>query len=411
MPDNRIFSTQNHSIMKGNLFLGMGRGSVGDVVFSRVNGQQTARARNRKPNNPRTQSQMVQRSRFAYISKFYAHASKAFFKFAFENKKSIESDYNAFMSANIGITPFATKQMVANPNTPFFGPFMLTSGSLPSVDDDISVSNGSLFLKWQYANYDVTIADLSASMLEDNGWMRPNDIVTLVLINASSTSSAVETLGEAVSHDGLSFDNSIAPAWKIVQFRIDTTNTASLTAIGFTLGGTSSARTISIAGNGSEISGGVFVVSRQSSEGLKVTTSHIVLQDTAMVAYNVGLADAWAEYCAVSWQANEDAILEGSLAQDGRIRITGTNIVFPATTLQIAGKSVEFSSPVTLGQLESHFVLYDTEGAKATLSSSAGILYIYADGDTFNDVTIDGNKITFGTGSSSGPTFSRIAWE
>lgn len=46
---------------KGNLFLGQGRGAVGDVVFTRVNGEQVARARNRHPKNPKTVIQLLQR--------------------------------------------------------------------------------------------------------------------------------------------------------------------------------------------------------------------------------------------------------------------------------------------------------------------------------------------------------------
>lgn len=46
---------------KDNLFLGFARGKVGDVVFSRVNGEQVARARNRAPKNPRSVLQLSQR--------------------------------------------------------------------------------------------------------------------------------------------------------------------------------------------------------------------------------------------------------------------------------------------------------------------------------------------------------------
>ena len=46
---------------KGNLFLGFGRGKVGDIVFSHVNGEQVTRARNRAPRNPQTPLQLVQR--------------------------------------------------------------------------------------------------------------------------------------------------------------------------------------------------------------------------------------------------------------------------------------------------------------------------------------------------------------
>ena len=46
---------------KGNLFLGFARGKVGDVVFSRANGEQLTRARNRAPRNPQSALQMLQR--------------------------------------------------------------------------------------------------------------------------------------------------------------------------------------------------------------------------------------------------------------------------------------------------------------------------------------------------------------
>lgn len=46
---------------KGNLFLGYGRGKVGDVVFSRQNDEQVTRARNRAPRNPQSPLQMLQR--------------------------------------------------------------------------------------------------------------------------------------------------------------------------------------------------------------------------------------------------------------------------------------------------------------------------------------------------------------
>lgn len=46
---------------KGNLFLGFGRGKVGDVVFTRIAGEQVARARNRSPKNPQTPIQLLQR--------------------------------------------------------------------------------------------------------------------------------------------------------------------------------------------------------------------------------------------------------------------------------------------------------------------------------------------------------------
>lgn len=57
---------------KDNLFLGFGRGTVGDVVFYRQGGQQVARARNRAPKNPQTALQLLQRVVLKTSSMAYA---------------------------------------------------------------------------------------------------------------------------------------------------------------------------------------------------------------------------------------------------------------------------------------------------------------------------------------------------
>lgn len=57
---------------KGNLFLGFGRGSVGDVVLYHKDGEQIARARNRKPANPQTALQLLQRVVLKTSSMAYA---------------------------------------------------------------------------------------------------------------------------------------------------------------------------------------------------------------------------------------------------------------------------------------------------------------------------------------------------
>lgn len=46
---------------KDNLFLGFGRGKLGDLVMYRQNGTQITRARNRSPKNPQTALQLLQR--------------------------------------------------------------------------------------------------------------------------------------------------------------------------------------------------------------------------------------------------------------------------------------------------------------------------------------------------------------
>lgn len=84
---------------KGNLFQGMGRGKVGDVVFSRLNGQQVSRVRNRNPKNPRTNAQLYQRAIMATVMQAYS-AGMAIFDHSFQGKEVGAQNQRRFMSLN-----------------------------------------------------------------------------------------------------------------------------------------------------------------------------------------------------------------------------------------------------------------------------------------------------------------------
>lgn len=85
---------------KGNLFLGFGRGKLGDSVFYRKHGEQAFRARNRRPQNPNTNPQLVQRAIMATIMQAYSFG-KPIFDHSFQGKKVGEGNQNKFMSVNL----------------------------------------------------------------------------------------------------------------------------------------------------------------------------------------------------------------------------------------------------------------------------------------------------------------------
>ena len=87
---------------KGNMFQGMARGKVGDVVFSRLDGQQITRVRNRNPRNPRTNAQLYQRAVMATIMQAYS-AGKAIFDHSFQGKSVGSGCQREFMSRNANI--------------------------------------------------------------------------------------------------------------------------------------------------------------------------------------------------------------------------------------------------------------------------------------------------------------------
>lgn len=84
---------------KGNMLQGMARGKVGDVVFSRLNGEQISRVRNRHPKNPRSNAQLYQRAIMATVMQAYS-AGKVIFNHAFQGREIGAGNQRRFMAMN-----------------------------------------------------------------------------------------------------------------------------------------------------------------------------------------------------------------------------------------------------------------------------------------------------------------------
>lgn len=84
---------------KGNLFLGYGRGKVGDIVLSRLGSEQVSRARNRHPRNPRSNAQLYQRAVMATVMQAYA-AGKVIFDHSFQGRSVGTENQRRFLSLN-----------------------------------------------------------------------------------------------------------------------------------------------------------------------------------------------------------------------------------------------------------------------------------------------------------------------
>lgn len=139
---------------KDNLFLGMARGKVGDVVFSRINGQQVTRARNRAPRNPMTVAQMVQRIILNTSSKAYSLLQELT-NHSFEGKAEGMENQQEFMRVNVAMLREVCARILAQPTVenmedpdvsgvehfnykgdylPVVNPYVISQGTLPSVE-------------------------------------------------------------------------------------------------------------------------------------------------------------------------------------------------------------------------------------------------------------------------------------
>lgn len=127
---------------KGNLFLGMGRGSVGDVTFYRANGQQLARARNRSPHNPNSDAQLVQRAVAASVVLAYK-AGKVIFDHAFEGKEVPAGNQRRFLSVNMKALRSAVISQIETPAAEASAAVVSPSSTYP-VPNAYRISEGSL---------------------------------------------------------------------------------------------------------------------------------------------------------------------------------------------------------------------------------------------------------------------------
>lgn len=130
---------------KGNLFLGMGRGKVGDVVFYRKNGEQISRVRNRSIKNPDTEAQQIQRAVLASVSKAY-QAGSAIFDHSFEGCATGAECQARFQKLNIDWLRSAIKaDLAANHGDGQSVAAVVPRNASYAVPNAWIVSQGSLF--------------------------------------------------------------------------------------------------------------------------------------------------------------------------------------------------------------------------------------------------------------------------
>ena len=131
----------------GNLFQGLAKGSVGDVVFYRNNGKQVSRVRNRQVKNPQTGAQMAQRCVMSAVSKAYSKM-KYICDHSFEGVSYGARSMAMFMKLNAdrarqsAISGTATESWVCKGhNVAPVLPLQVSSGSLASRKGSFSFAN------------------------------------------------------------------------------------------------------------------------------------------------------------------------------------------------------------------------------------------------------------------------------
>lgn len=155
---------------------------LGGTVLYQAMGQTRQRELAASVTNPRTQSQMAHRVRWANCVNFY-RVNSSWLKYAFETKKSNQSEYNKFMSLNAANSPvFLTKQEAAA-GACVVVPYIITQGSLPSVEVQ---KQGEAYFTNLYLGPelldlgDSSIATVSQLLIQYNPALREGDQLSFV---------------------------------------------------------------------------------------------------------------------------------------------------------------------------------------------------------------------------------------
>ena len=130
----------------GNLLLGYGRNSIGDITLYRSGGMQRARARNRNPHNPRTASQAVQRMVLATAAKM-ASAYEPIVNHSWEGKevgaKSVQYFRKLAMATLRAAALSSIKPASGQSSTPV-ADFMLKGAPSVGIVEGLKISEGRL---------------------------------------------------------------------------------------------------------------------------------------------------------------------------------------------------------------------------------------------------------------------------
>lgn len=128
----------------GNLLLGYGRRSIGDVTFYRSGGQQRSRARNRNPRNPRSEKQSIQRMVLATAAKMAA-AYTPIVNHSWEGVAVGQPSVQHFRSLAMNTLRTAAAKIINDPSerTPF-GQYAIKGAPIVGYVEGIRISSGSL---------------------------------------------------------------------------------------------------------------------------------------------------------------------------------------------------------------------------------------------------------------------------
>lgn len=306
---------------KGSSYWGTATGKIGNTVVRVRKGVRVEAAYQPNVKNPRSNGQVVQRGKFSDAVGFYKRAMANFFKMAFEDKKTNETDFNAFMRHNISRGYVYSKQMVTGGegSLPYIGKWLMSVGSLQNLPI-VAEATGKLALPFVTFSASLTMGQMWKKLV-DAGALQNGDIMTVVRIATDADSAGAdeyldETLGQipGFTYSGL-LPAGVPPRWRVSQYVVDTASEDLFASqpwivtedskfyIDFTSMEIRNSETACAA---------AIIVTRKTSSGLLCSTTPIVWNQTGKRMMSVMGSNGWLEGQRKAW-SSQNVILAGAL--------------------------------------------------------------------------------------------------
>lgn len=302
---------------KGSSYWGTATGKIGNTVVRVRKGVRVEAAYQPNVSNPRSSGQVVQRGKFADAVGFYKRAMANFFKMAFEDKKTNETDFNAFMRHNVSRGYVYSRQMVTGGEgaLPYIGKWMLTYGSLYSPE--VKSSASGITVSILSGSNVSTLADMFAGLIKNGA--QEGDILTIVRVMTSADGAGSDEYSDEALGllPGFTYADAlpagVGPVWKVNQYVVDLKNESTLAQqpwykdttglINFAEMGkaeTNSARAAAV------------IITRKTANGLLCSTSQLVWNKAGEDMMTTMASEAWLQGQRKAW-SSQNVILAGAL--------------------------------------------------------------------------------------------------
>ena len=309
---------------KGSSYWGTATGKIGNTVVRVRKGVRVESAYQPNVSNPRSSGQVVQRGKFADAVGFYKRAMANFFKMAFEDKKTNETDFNAFMRHNVSRGYVYSRQMVTGGEgaLPYIGKWLMSYGSLPSIQLPSTSSGINITALIPSGSGPNPKLGILFNNLINKGVAQEGDIFTVVRImtsadGAGSDEYSDETLGLI---PGFTYTGTLAPnmppLWFVDQYIVNQSSSEPLQQRWMTSIQESGDKYINFADMGNadipSARAAAIIITRKTANGLLCSTSPLVWDKTAETMMTQMATDNWLEGQRKAW-GTQNVILAGAL--------------------------------------------------------------------------------------------------